>query len=154
MNRRKILPGATNSRAAQHAAAPRNAPTRSSPRRDGGALEAPKAERAAMPWPCLLSSIAVGVASLRNLTGDTDQDNLLDAFASDLAQLHGQNNLTKQSALTEKGEMVNGRGDTPNMHDILTGSQPDGRAFRDSEIQTIRTLTATCWSRPPRTARA
>ena len=85
MNRRKILPGTTNSRAAQHAAAPRNAPARSSPRRDGGAFGAPKAERAAMPWPCLLSSIAVGVAPLRNLTGDTDQDNLLDAFASDLA---------------------------------------------------------------------
>ena len=37
--------------------------------------------------------------------------------------------MTKQTALTEKGEPVNGRGDTPNMHDILTGSQPDGRAF-------------------------
>jgi hypothetical protein len=50
-------------------------------------------------------------------------------IASDLAQLHGQNNLTKQTALTEKGEIVNGRGDTPNMHDILTGSQPDGTAI-------------------------
>ena len=39
------------------------------------------------------------------------------------------NNLTKQTALTEKGDVVNGRGDTPNMHDILTGSQPDGTAF-------------------------
>lgn len=37
--------------------------------------------------------------------------------------------LTKQTALTEKGEMVNGRGDTPNRHDILTGSTPDGRAL-------------------------
>ena len=44
--------------------------------------------------------------------------------------LHGpENNIGKQTALTEKGEPVNGRGDTPNMHDILTGSQPDGRAF-------------------------
>jgi hypothetical protein len=50
-------------------------------------------------------------------------------IASDLAQLHGQNNLTKQTALTEKGEVLNGRGDTPNMHDILTGSQPDGTAI-------------------------
>ena len=39
------------------------------------------------------------------------------------------NNLTKQTALTEKGEVVNGRGDTPNRHDILTGSQADGTAF-------------------------
>ncbi len=39
------------------------------------------------------------------------------------------NNLNKQTALTEKGDTVNGRGDSPNMHDILTGAQPDGRAF-------------------------
>ena len=38
------------------------------------------------------------------------------------------NMLTKDTALTEKGAVVNGRGDTPNMHDILTGSQPDGKA--------------------------
>ena len=50
-------------------------------------------------------------------------------IANDLAQLHGANNLTKQTALTESGAIVNGRGDTPNMHDILTGSQPDGTAI-------------------------
>jgi hypothetical protein len=49
--------------------------------------------------------------------------------ANDLAQLHGANHLNKQTALTEKGSMVNGRGDTPNMHDILTGSRPDGTAY-------------------------
>jgi hypothetical protein len=42
---------------------------------------------------------------------------------------HGANNLTKQTNLTEKGTVVNGRGDTPNMHDMLTGSTPDGRAI-------------------------
>ena len=47
-------------------------------------------------------------------------------IATDLAQLHGANNLTKQTALTERGDVVNGYGDTPNMHDVLTGSQPDG----------------------------
>lgn len=47
-------------------------------------------------------------------------------IATDVAQLHGANNLTKQTALTETGAVVNGRGDTPNMHDMLTGSQPDG----------------------------
>ena len=46
--------------------------------------------------------------------------------ASDVEQLHGANNLSKQSALTERGEVINGRGDTPNMHDILTGTQPNG----------------------------
>ncbi len=46
--------------------------------------------------------------------------------ATDVEQLHGSNNLTKQTALTERGELINGRGDTPNTHDVLTGSQPSG----------------------------
>ena len=49
-------------------------------------------------------------------------------IASSLAELHGAAaNLTKQTALTEKGEIVNGRGDTPNTHDMLTGSDSAGR---------------------------
>ena len=50
-------------------------------------------------------------------------------IARNVAELHGKNNLNKQTALTEKGEVVNGSGDTPNLHDILTGSQPDGTAI-------------------------
>jgi hypothetical protein len=50
-------------------------------------------------------------------------------IAKDVAELHGANNLTKQTALSEKGDVINGRGDTPNRHDALTGSQPDGTAF-------------------------
>jgi hypothetical protein len=50
-------------------------------------------------------------------------------IAQNLTELHGINNLTKKTALTEKGEVVNGFGDTPNQHDILTGSQPDGTAI-------------------------
>ncbi len=47
--------------------------------------------------------------------------------AKDVAYLHGESNtLNKETALTEKGGKVNGRGDTPNMHDILTGSALDG----------------------------
>jgi len=45
-------------------------------------------------------------------------------------------NLFKQSALTEKGQVVNGVGDTPNAHDMLTGSQPDGRAYTGSDDHT------------------
>ena len=46
--------------------------------------------------------------------------------ATDVATLHGANNLSKQTSLTETGAGINGRGDTPNVHDVLTGSQPDG----------------------------
>ena len=46
--------------------------------------------------------------------------------AENVDQLHGDNNLTKETILTEKGDMVNGRGDSPNMHDIITGSNVDG----------------------------
>jgi hypothetical protein len=62
-------------------------------------------------------------------------------IAKDIDELHSQNNLTKQTALTEKGGIVNGRGDTPNMHDILTGSQPDGRAFAAGEDRTCGNWT-------------
>ncbi|HEY7902670.1 MAG TPA: lectin [Casimicrobiaceae bacterium] len=62
-------------------------------------------------------------------------------IASDVAQLHGENNLNKQTALTEKGTVVNGRGDTPTEHDILTGSQPDGTAFADSGDHTCGNWT-------------
>jgi len=49
-------------------------------------------------------------------------------IAKSVDNLHSDhNNLNKQTALTEKGEMVKGRGDKPNEHDMLTGSDPDGR---------------------------
>jgi hypothetical protein len=51
-------------------------------------------------------------------------------IARDVAHLHGDSaNLTKATILTEKGDTVNGRGDRPNMHDILTGSRLDGTAY-------------------------
>jgi hypothetical protein len=49
-------------------------------------------------------------------------------IAANVEDLHGENNLTKTTALTEQGEVVSGRGDAVNMHDILTGSMADGRA--------------------------
>ncbi len=50
-------------------------------------------------------------------------------IAADLETLHGDaNNISKETALDETGAMVNGRGDEPNRHDILTGSLPDGTA--------------------------
>ena len=57
--------------------------------------------------------------------------------AQNVAELHGaSNNLNKNTALTEKGDVVNGRGDTPNQHDILTGSQPDGTAIAGGTVDT------------------
>lgn len=51
-------------------------------------------------------------------------------IAKSVDDLHSPSaNLTKQTLLTEKGDVVNGRGDTPNEHDILTGSTAEGRAF-------------------------
>ena len=52
-----------------------------------------------------------------------------EVVAKDVEDLHKNPNINKQTALTEKGATVNGRGDTPNMHDMLTGSSPDGRAL-------------------------
>jgi hypothetical protein len=51
-------------------------------------------------------------------------------------------NLFKQSALTENGKVVNGAGDTPNTHDMLTGSQTDGRAYTDSTDHTCSNWTS------------
>jgi hypothetical protein len=70
--------------------------------------------------------------------------------ARDLSNLHGDtleeartgNLITKNNALTEKGDRVNGVGDTPNMHDILTGSQPDGRAYADAADHTCKNWTS------------
>jgi len=63
-------------------------------------------------------------------------------IAKDVAELHGANNLTKQTALTEKGEVNNGRGDTPNRHDILTGTQADGTAFTGTDDRTCKNWTS------------
>jgi hypothetical protein len=64
-------------------------------------------------------------------------------IAKDVADLHSpNNNLTKQTALSEKGEVINGRGDTPNRHDVLTGSQPDGTAFPPETDRTCKNWTS------------
>jgi len=64
-------------------------------------------------------------------------------IARDVQQLHGANNLTKQTALNEKGQPVEGSGDKPNRHDILTGSRPDGTAFSSGDPD----MTCGNWTR-------
>lgn len=84
-------------------------------------------------WAAYLSTMAVGVqpaVHARDRIGAGPWRNARgEVIATSVDDLHSPNNkLNKQTALTEKGEVVNGRGDTPNMHDVLTGSTADGRA--------------------------
>ena len=65
-----------------------------------------------------------------------------DVVAENVAQLHGENKLGKEGSLSEKGEMTNGRGDTPNRHDILTGSQADGTAYPPETDATCNNWTS------------
>lgn len=62
--------------------------------------------------------------------------------AKNVAELHGDNNLNKETALTEKGEVVPASGDSPNKHDILTGSQADGTAYPAGEDKTCHNWTS------------
>ena len=63
--------------------------------------------------------------------------------AASVADLHGDDNkLGKETSLSEKGDVISGRGDTPNRHDILTGSQADGTAFPAGEDHTCRNWTS------------
>ncbi len=62
-------------------------------------------------------------------------------IASSVAELHGNNNLNLQTALTDKGVQLNGRTQKPNMHDILTGSRPDGTAFPAGDDRTCGNWT-------------
>lgn len=63
--------------------------------------------------------------------------------AMSVADLHsGGNRLNKENSLTETGAVVNGRGDTPNMHDILTGSQANGTAFAGDTDRTCGNWTS------------
>jgi hypothetical protein len=96
-------------------------------------------------WRAYLSTQAVGGAQAINARDRIGRGPWQNAkgvvIANDVDELHGNNHLTKQTALNEKGEMVNGRGDTPNRHDILTGSTPDGRAFPPEEDRTCGNWT-------------
>jgi hypothetical protein len=76
----------------------------------------------------------IGAGPWRNAKGDV--------VATSVANLHSDsNNLTKQTALTEKGTTISGRGDPVNLHDMLTGSSPDGRAVNDGKDNTCGNWT-------------
>ena len=87
----------------------------------------------AKPWRAYLSTQGVGggaVVNARDRIGPGPWHNAAGVeVAATVDALHTANNLNKQTALNELGGIVNGRGDTPNQHDILTGTQEDGTAF-------------------------
>jgi hypothetical protein len=86
----------------------------------------------ARTWRAYLSTNASGGApavNARDRIGSGPWQNAKgEVIASSVAELHASNKLTKQTALTEKGTVINGRGDTPNQHDVLTGSTTEGMA--------------------------
>ena len=63
-------------------------------------------------------------------------------IARDLAHLHNGNLISKETALDERGNVVKGRGDQPNEHDILTGSRADGTAFAPQTDTTCKAWTS------------
>ena len=97
-------------------------------------------------WRAYLSTSAAGGAAAVNAKDRIGPGPWHNAkgvvIAQNVAELHGENKLTKETQLTEKGEVVSGRGDTPNRHDILTGSQPDGTAFSDGADHTCNNWTS------------
>lgn len=102
-------------------------------------------------WRAYLSTQGAGAVNARDRIGKGPWFNAKGArVAQDVGDLHGDtleqarrgNNLTKVSALTEKGQAVNGVGDKPNTHDMLTGSQLDGTAFPAGGDRTCRNWTS------------
>lgn len=97
----------------------------------------------AKTWHAYLSTQGAGAVNARDRIGKGPWMNAKgEVVAKDVAELHGTNKLTKQTALTEKGAVNNGRGDTPNKHDVLTGSQPDGTAFPADKDMTCKNYTS------------
>ncbi|MEJ7687260.1 MAG: hypothetical protein WKG52_09880 [Variovorax sp.] len=96
-------------------------------------------------WRAYLSSSAMAgsaAVNARDRIGSGPWLNVKgDLIASNVDELHGANKLSKQTALTEKGEPISGRGDPVNLHDILTGSSPEGRAVSDAKDNTCGNWT-------------
>ena len=97
----------------------------------------------AKTWHAYLSTQGAGTVNARDRIGKGPWMNANGVvIAKSVDELHGTNNLTKQTALSEKGDVINGRGDKPNRHDLLTGSAMDGRAFPAGEDRTCKNYTS------------
>ena len=84
----------------------------------------------------------IGAGPWFNAKGARIAQNVGDLHGDTLEQARRGNNINKTTALDEKGEAVNGVGDTPNQHDMVTGSQLDGTAFPDAADHTCGNYTS------------
>ena len=98
----------------------------------------------AKTWHAYLSTQGAGAVNARDRIGKGPWMNAKGVVvATSVDDLHSANNkLSKQNNLSEKGDVINGRGDTPNRHDILTGSTADGKAFPDDKDMTCKNYTS------------
>jgi len=96
-------------------------------------------------WRAYLSTQASGstpAVNARDRIGTGPWKNVKGVvIATNVDELHGDNNISKQTALTEKGTVVSSRPDTPNQHDILTGTQKNGMAFSGTDDKTCGNWT-------------
>jgi hypothetical protein len=93
-------------------------------------------------WHAYLSTQGSGAVNARDRIGKGPWQNAKGVtIARDVAELHGENKIDKTTALSEKGAPINGSGDTPNTHDVLTGSQSHGTAFAGDEDRTCGNWT-------------
>jgi hypothetical protein len=95
-------------------------------------------------WRAYLSTTGSGGVNAKDRIGSGPWHNAKGVqVASSVADLHSDNNkLSKENSISETGMQINGRGDDPNRHDILTGSQMDGTAASGSEDTTCSNWTS------------
>ena len=92
-------------------------------------------------WRAYLSTDSVNA---RDRVGDGPWHNAHGTLiANDVEDLHSDNaNITKQTAVDENGNVISGSGDSPNRHDILTGTRSEGTRFDDGEDHTCSNWTS------------
>ena len=95
-------------------------------------------------WHAYLSTQGAGAVNAKDRIGKGPWINAKGVtIATSVADLHSDNNkLTKETQLTEKGAVVNGRGDTPNTHDLMTGSNLDGTTIAGDADKTCKNWTS------------
>jgi hypothetical protein len=98
----------------------------------------------AKTWRAYLSTQGDGAVNARDRIGKGPWQNAKGVvIATSVTDLHSENSkMSKETDLSEKGEVINGFGDKPNRHDVLTGSQSDGTAFPPDKDMTCKNYTS------------